>query len=202
VGDLPDAPAVVLVATTLAAVLLLVEAALPTFGLAGASALGLGIVALLSVDEGDGPLWPLLLVVAAVGTWAVLLTLQRPAGRRREVVAGSMYALGSIGYGLLAEDATTVVVAIAGSIALPLVYPVLERHALRLARLPPQVGMEALVGRTGEVVRTVGGVTTVRIDGSFWNAHSPAALSPGTEVVVLSFSGMTLEVAPSATGGR
>jgi membrane protein implicated in regulation of membrane protease activity len=197
VGDLPDAPAVVLVATTLAAVLLLVEAALPTFGLAGLSALGLGLVALLSVDNSDAPVWPLLLVVVAVGTWAVSLTMQHEAGRQLQVVAAALFAAGSITYGLLAEDALTVAIAIAGSVALPCAFPTLERAARRLADLPPQVGMESLVGRTGEVVRIEGDTTTVRIDGSFWNARSPAALSPGTEVIVLAWSGMTLDVAPS-----
>ena len=65
------------------------EAALPTFGLAGLSAFGLGIVALLSVDSSDAPVWPLLLVVVAVGTWAVSLTLQHQAGRQLQVVAAA-----------------------------------------------------------------------------------------------------------------
>jgi membrane protein implicated in regulation of membrane protease activity len=201
VGDLPDAPAVVLVATTLAAAMLLIEAALPTFGLAGATALGLGIVAALSADPDDGPLWPLLLVVAAVGTWAVVLTLQRPASTDLQVVAAAMFAVGSIGYGILATDVLTVVIAVAGSAALPVAFPTLQRAARRLVDMQPQVGMEALVGRTGEVVRIDGDVVTVRVDGSFWNARSPAALSPGTHVVVLAFTGMTLEVAPTGRVG-
>jgi membrane protein implicated in regulation of membrane protease activity len=200
-GDLPDAPALVLVATTLGAALLLIEAALPTFGLAGASALGLGIVAALAADNGDGPLWPLVLVVGAVGTWAIALALHREVSTGLQVTAASMFAVGSIGYGVLAEDALTVVVALVGSVALPLIFPRLQLAARRLVDMQPQVGMEALVGKTGEVVRVEGDTSTVKIDGSFWNARSRAALSPGTSVVVTSFTGMTLDVAPTGRVG-
>ena len=107
---------------------------------------GLGIVALLSVDESDGPLWPLFLVVAAVGrgpcSWRS--RSRRPARSRSS--PRSMFAAGSIGYGLLAEDPLTVVIAVGGSFALPLTYPTLERR--RAARRPPAPGRDGVVGRS------------------------------------------------------
>jgi membrane protein implicated in regulation of membrane protease activity len=202
VGALPDAPAVVLVATTLAAALLLIEAALPTFGVAGISAFGLGFVAVFAADDSDTAWWPLLLVVLAVGLWAVVLTLQRPASKELQAVAGGLFAVGSITYGLLATDILTILIAIAASITLPLLFPRLLVATRRLVELPPQLGMEALVGRTAEVERADGVQGTVRIDGSFWNVHSASPIIRGTRVVVVSFSGMTLAVAPTAVVDR
>ena len=201
-GDVPGSPAVVLVATTLAAVLLLIEAALPTFGIAGASAFLLGVVAVIAAEDSDAPWWPLLLVVGGVVMWTVLIVMRRPPTVEAQVVAGALFGSGCLLYAVLAEDAASVVVALAGSIAAPLVFPRLHRSARRLADLPPQVGMEALVGRIGVVTRAVGNVGTVQLDGSFWNVRSDAVLTPGSYVVVTAWSGMTLSVAPSAPAAR
>ena len=190
-----DAPAAVLVALVLAAVLFLVEVALPTFGVAGCSALVLTVFAGAgAVANEQDPWWPLLLVAAAACLWAAFLTVLRspPSG---EGAAAGLFALGSIGYGVLARDATTVAVAVVASAALPLAFRPLLEAAGRLALLPAQVGMEALVGRSGEVVRWRAGSGTVRIDGSLWNARSAVPLMPGTDVVVVGYDRMTVNLA-------
>lgn len=196
-GAVPDAPAVVLVAVTLAAVLLLVEVALPTFGLAGLSALALGALAVAGAAQGDHPWWPLLLVAAAVCLWAMLLAARRapPAAR---ATATALFGTGSIVYGVLAADPPTVVLAAAATVALPVAFRPLLGATTRLLDLPPQLGMEALVGRPGTVVRWAARAGTVRVDGSLWTARSPVALSVGDEVVVVGSTGMTVEVAPRA----
>jgi len=184
----------VLVILVLAAVLFLVEVALPTMGIAGGLALVLVVVdGVLASDQGH-PWWPLLLVACAACLWAVLLTVRRtpPAV---EMTAAGLFALGSLTFGVLARDATTVAVAVAGSAFLPLVFRPLLRATDRLAHLPDQVGMEALVGRSGDVVRWRGGSGTVRIEGSLWNAKSALHLSPGAQVIVVGYDRMTVDLA-------
>jgi len=192
----------VLVTTTLAAALLLIEAALPTFGVAGTSAFALGVVAVASANETDAPWWPLLFVVVAVGLWAVVLAMHRDASTELQVVAAALFATGSVAYGVLATDALTIVVAVVSSVGLPLAFPRLLGATRRLVDLPPQTGMEALVGRTAEVVHADGVHGTVTLDGSFWNVHGTVPLAPGSCVVVVAWSGMTLEVAPIAVADR
>ncbi len=204
-GDIPDAPVVVLVATTVAAVLVLIEAALPTFGVAGASALALGFLAFAAADGGDGPWWPLLLVVAGVMVWAVALVTRHPASPVTRAIAAGLFAVGGVTYGVLASDPATVVVAAAASVTFPLVYPKLEGATRRLNELAPQLGMDAFVGRRAQLVRVDDAdpnCGTVRLDGSFWNVHASAPLVVGAPVVVVSWSGMTLEVAPAAVADR
>lgn len=193
-GSLPDAPAVVLVALTLSAALLLVEVALPTFGVAGLSSLALAAVAFTTAGDQEQPWWPLLLVGAAVCLWAVLVAGQ-VASPTYQVVAAGMFAAGSVGYGLLARDPATVALGAAGSVALPCTFRPLLRAASRLRALPAQLGMEALVGRAGTVVRWRSRSGTVRVDGSLWNARSDVPLAPGTDVVVNGYTGMTVHVA-------
>ena len=203
---LPDEPVVVLIATALAAVLILVEAALPTFGVAGAAALGLAVIAVLSTGEGDTSWWPLSLVVLAVAVWCVLLVSRR-THRELQLGATLAFAAGSIGYGIAASDIATVIVAVIASIALPLTFPRLAHATRRVLDQPAQSGMEALVGRHGDVVAPATatlphGILTVRVDGSRWNARSDQPLEPGTSVVVIGFTGTTLLVALEAPAPR
>ena len=183
----------VLVALTLSAALFLVEVALPTLGVAGFTSLALAVVALTAAGDQDQPWWPLLLVVAAVCLWTVLLAGQWAAPAYQLVAAG-MFAAGSVGYGLLARDPATVALAAGASVVLPFCFSPLLRAASRLRQLPPQLGMEALVGRAGTVVRWSGSTGTVRVDGSLWSARSRHPLRPGAEVVVEGFTGMTVHV--------
>ena len=201
---LPDVPVVVLIATALAAILILVEAALPTFGVAGTAALGFATIAILSTGGDGQSWWPLLFVVVAVLMWAVQLTVRRHH-RVLEVAAAVAFAGGSIGYGIAAGDLPATVVAMIASVALPLVFPRLANATRRILDQPPRAGMEALVGLSGEVVVPPAGPPpdgriTVRVEGSLWNAHGTSTLPIGTNVVVTGFHGMTLDIAPRDTG--
>ncbi|MGQ0616689.1 MAG: NfeD family protein [Acidimicrobiia bacterium] len=199
-GALLDGPALVLVALTLSAALLLVEVALPTFGVAGLSGLALAALAVATADRLGEPWWPLLAVAAAVCVWAVLLTFGRRSPSAQLAAAG-LFGLGSGGYGVLAGDPATIVLAVVGTVGLPIGFRPLLRSATRLLDMPPQLGMDALVGRTGTVTRWQDGTGTVRVDGSLWNACGPPALWPGVEVSVLGYRGMTLDVALYAPVG-
>ena len=102
-------PAFVVVSLTLASALLLIEIALPTFGIAGITGTGLGIGGLIVVARQHHPWWPLVLIALAVCLWAVLL-VRRAAPPRAQALAVGLYELGGIGYGVLAHDAPTVAV--------------------------------------------------------------------------------------------
>ena len=130
----------------------------------------------------------------AVCLWAVLLVTRRapPAAR---ATATALFGSGSVAYGLLAADPPTIALAAAATVALPVAFGPLLRATARLLDLPAQLGMEALVGRPGTVVRWEGAAGTVRVDGSLWTARGPVALSVGDEVVVVGSTGMTVEVA-------
>ncbi|HEY3238409.1 MAG TPA: NfeD family protein [Acidimicrobiia bacterium] len=192
-----DAPAFVLVAFTLASALLLVEVALPTFGVAGVSGLGLAAAGAVALARQDEPWWPLLLVALAVCLWAVQLA-RRSASPRTQVLAAGLYAAGGVGYGIGAGDAAAVVVAALSAVGLALAYPSLLAATKRLLEGPPQVGMEALVGRRAVVERAAGQSGTVRIDGSLWNAcvASGELPPPGNAVLVDGYDGMMLRVTP------
>lgn len=196
-GWLPEAPAVVLVALTLSAALFLIEVALPTLGVAGFTSLALAVVGFNAAGDQDHPWWPLLLVIAAVCLWTILLVGQWAAPASQLVAAG-LFAAGSVGYGLLARDPATVALGVATSAALPFCFGPLLRAASRLRQLPPQLGMEAMVGRRGTVVQWADLAGTVRLDGSLWNARSRLPLAPGTAVVVEGFTAMTVHVALGA----
>lgn len=201
---LPDVPVVVLLATALAAILILVEAALPTFGVAGTAALGFATIAILSTGDDDQSWWPLLFVVFAVMLWAVQLTVRRHH-RALEVAAAVAYAGGSIGYGIVAQDATAIVAGVLTSAVLPLVFPRLLGATRRILDQPPRAGMESLVGLPGVVVASpvespAVDRLTVRVEGSLWNAQAAAAMSEGAAVVVTAFNGSTLVVAPRGSG--
>ncbi|MGQ0744134.1 MAG: NfeD family protein [Acidimicrobiales bacterium] len=188
-----------LVALTLASALLVIEAALPTVGLAGLSGLSLLLVALLAAARGSDPWWPLILVGAAVCVWTFGL-LTRSSSVNLQAVAMVCFALGSVSYGILAADVPTVALAVAGSVALPLGYWPLLAASNRLMSAPAQTGMEALVGRAGTVSSWSKGRGSVRVDGSLWNARSRSALEPGAEVVVTGHREMWVDVDPAPDG--
>lgn len=194
----PDAPAVVLVTLTVACALLLVEVALPTFGVAGFSALVLGAVGLVVLVEQAHPWWPLALVALAVSLWAAVLLTWLPT-RLGQVAAPVAFASGGAAFGVLAGDIATVVTAVVGAMALAAGFRPLLRATDRLLGLPPQLGMEALLDRVAVVERWGAGRGTVRLDGSLWNARSRDLVSVGDEVVVVGTAGMAVDVAQRAS---
>jgi membrane-bound ClpP family serine protease len=193
-GSLPDAPALVLVAFTLAAVLFLVEVALPTFGVAGLSALALASLGFAAAAEHDQAWWPLLLATAGVCLWAVLLFARRTSVLA-QVAAAGLFIVGGASYGALAGDPITVVLSVAGAAALFFSFRPLLARTTRLHDLPPQLGMDALVGRAGVVAKWDGDAGSVQLDGSLWNAKSPSPLVAGDQIVVVGYTGLTIDVA-------
>jgi membrane-bound ClpP family serine protease len=194
VDALLDEPATVLVAITLAVLLLVVEAALPTVGIAGTLALLLSGVAVVGIDRQDATWWPLLGPAVAVVMWCVMVARRSrtPAG---EVVAASLFGGGSVAFGVMASSAVTALLGAFAAAGLAAAFPRLHEAAHRLLERPPKVGMDSLVGQTGEVVTWNGLSGTVRLQGSLWNARAAQPFEVGDPVEVVSFSGMTLEVA-------
>ena len=194
-----DAPAFVVVALTLASALLLIEVALPTFGIAGISGFVLGGAGAASVARQDKAWWPLVLVALAVCLWAVLVA-RRSAPPAAQVTAAVLYALGGIGYGIAAGDIPAIVVAGLATAGLAAGFPTLVTASNRLLNRPSQVGMDSLVGRVAVVERAAGRAGTVRLEGSLWNATSSAGdlPGPGETVLVAGYDGMMLVVTPVA----
>ena len=190
---MPDAPALVLVALTLAALLLLIEVALPTFGLAGLSAFGLGALAVALLAQQHASWWPLVLCVLSVCVWAMLLATKRP-GMLGSLIAAKLFALGSIAYGIVNDDALSIVVGVAAAVALAAGFPRLMRATTHLMEGPPHVGMDALVGRQARVIRWESHGGTVRLEGALWNASGDEPLHEGDDVKIAGYEGMTLKV--------
>ena len=194
-GSLLDDPATILVAITIAAFLLVVEAALPTVGIAGTVALVLSAAAVVGIERQDARWWPLLGPATAVVLWSVMVARRtRPPGL--QVAAVALFAAGSVAFGAMADSAVTAVIGAVGAVKLAIAFPWLHGAAQRLLERPTQVGMDSLVGATGEVVAWSGPAGTVRLQGSLWNARAGHPLEAGDPVTVVSFAGTTLEVAP------
>jgi membrane-bound ClpP family serine protease len=194
VDTLLDEPAIVLVLLSLAAILFVVEVALPTFGVAGSTSLVFVVGAVLGLGRPDVDWWPLLGPLGAVALWAVMVA-RRSRSVPEQVAAAVLFIGGGVAFGIVADDAATVAVAIVVGIVKALSFPRLHTAASTLLNRPAQVGMESLVGSTGEVVRWDGEAGTVRISGSLWNAAADARPAVGDLVEVVGYSGMTVLVA-------
>lgn len=194
-GSLLDEPATILVVITMAALLLVVEAALPTVGIAGTLALVLSVAAVVGIERQDATWWPLLGPAVAVVVWCVMVARRSrpPAGQAAAAVA---FGGGSIAFGAMADSPATAIIGAVAAAALAAAFPTLHGAAQRLLEGPTQVGMDSLVGATGEVVAWTGRAGTVRLQGSLWNATSNHPLEVDDPVAVVAFSGTTLEVAP------
>jgi membrane-bound ClpP family serine protease len=192
---------VVLVAATFASALFVVEAALPTVGLAGTAGLACGALAVAGVAHQEATWWPLTGVAFAIVVWSVLVA-RHHAPARWQAVAAVLFAGGGVGFGLYAHDAATVATALAGAALLALGYPRLFAAAARLDTQPPAVGIESLVGRRAEVVDWSGTSGTVRLDGSLWTAVADGRVARGSTVVIDGRDGFTLHVEAETTKGR
>lgn len=193
--QLLDEPAVVLVLLSLAAALFVVEVALPTAGVAGTLAILLAAAAVVGIDRQDADSWPLVGPTLAVVLWAVMVA-RRKRSTVLEPVALALFALGSAGFGLLADSPVAVAVGLAITAGLGAGFPAVHGAAVRLMDKPAQVGMESLVGRHGVTATWAGTRGTVRVEGSLWTATSLVVLAVGDEVEVSGYSGMTVTVAP------
>jgi membrane-bound ClpP family serine protease len=202
VSEIAQEPAVVLLAVVLAAALLVGEFALPTLGIAGTAAAGLIVLAIVGITEADLEWWPLSLAVIAVVMWCVMIARRQTSVVQQGVAVG-IFTAGSLGFGILEEDPTTIVLALVSAAGLAIGFPVLFDRAARLHDAPSPVGMASYVGRTAKVSAWEGTVGSVVLDGSFWNAEGPAGLAVDDEVDVTGFEGMRLTVrrpAPETEG--
>jgi membrane-bound ClpP family serine protease len=195
-----DEPSVVLICVTIAALLLIVEVALPTIGIAGTLALVAGAIAVAGIVDQDATWWPLLGPAFAVGIWAVMIARQRrsPVG---EAVAAVAFAVGGAGFAIANDDTMSMVVTAVATPLLAYGFPRLHQAAMKLVQRPALTGMEALVGHTASVDRWDRTTGVVMIDGSRWNAAADQALdlAPGDPVTVVGFHGTTVEVWPPPT---
>lgn len=201
--DIANEPAVVLIAVVFAAALLVAEAGLPTFGLAGLTGAVLIGVAVVGIQDGDMEWWPLSLTAVAVGLWCVMIA-RRSTSVTQQAVAVGLFAAGSIGFGVLEADVPTIVLGLLGSAGLAFGFPVLFERATRLFNTPSTVGMEAYVGQVAKVTAWEVTTGTVQVEGSWWNATGPAGLVPGDDVVISEYEGSHLTVRRPAPkpGGR
>jgi membrane-bound ClpP family serine protease len=194
-----DSPPVIVIALTISAALLLIEVALPTFGVAGIGGLAMLWVAVEGVSEGDDTWAPLMLIAVAVCLWAVQIVRKSPSASGRLVAAG-VYAAGAIGFGVAARSIGAVIVGMVGAAALSAGFPFLLGATQKLADLPAQTGLEAFDGRTAMVVSWDPTVNrgTVRLDGSLWNATATLPVRPGDEVRVVGHERMELRITPTS----
>jgi membrane protein implicated in regulation of membrane protease activity len=181
----------------------MIEAALPTFGVAGIGGFALLWVGVQGIAEGHHTWAPLTLIAVGVGLWAVLL-VRRTASPSGQLAAAGLYALGAVGFGVAAGSPGAVAVGVVATGALAAVFPVLLSATNRLLNRPPQVGMEAFEGRTASVVSWDWEANRgrVRLDGSLWNATAVVPVRPGDEVVVVGHDRMELRIIPAPVAPR
>lgn len=177
--------------------------ALPTFGVAGIGGFAMLWVAIQGISQRDETWAPLMLIAVGICLWAVLL-VRKSASPSGLATAGGLYAVGTIGYGVVTGSVGAMAVGAAATAGLSAGFPVLLRQNRRLLDQPPQVGMEAFDGRRATVVtwdwETNRG--TVRLDGSLWNASSNVPVREGDEVVVVGHEGMQLRIIPAPVSPR
>ena len=188
-----DQPAVVILAAAAAAIFLLLEVALPTVGLAGTTGLALGALAVWGIDRQDEQWWPLLAVVAAIVVWGVLIAMHRRS-ITVEGVAAALFLAGGIGYSIATTDWSAALTAVVATAILAWAYPHIARGASRLTSAPPAVGLDSYAGELAKVVEWDAGRGRVLMHGSLWSASGPPDLSTGDEVVVVTTSGLSLQV--------
>jgi membrane-bound ClpP family serine protease len=197
VTEIANEPAVVLLAVTLAAALIVAEFALPTLGLAGTAAAGLIVLAAVGINDGDLEWWPLSLVAIAVVLWTVMIARRKTSAIQQGVAVG-LFTGGAVGFGVIESDPTTIVLALVLAGGLAVGFPSLFDKAVRLYDAPSSVGMESFVGRTAPVSSWEGTTGNVVLEGSFWNANGPEGLTEGDEVVVSGYEGSTFTVRRAA----
>jgi membrane-bound ClpP family serine protease len=198
-----DSPPVIVIALTLSAALLLIEVALPTFGVAGIGGFAMLWVGIEGVSQRDETWAPLMLIAVAVCLWGVLL-LRKTASPSGLATAAGLYAVGTVGYGAVTGSVGAMIVGAVATAGLSAAFPVLLRQTQRLLDRPPQVGMEAFDGRRATVVSWDWEANrgTVRLDGSLWNATANVPVREGDEVLVVGHERMELRVAPAPVSPR
>ncbi len=202
-GDLLDQPAVVLLCVMIAAALLLVEAALPTFGIAGATGMLAAVGAAVGINRQDAEWWPLFGTAAAIIVWALLI-LARRRSPIAEAAAIAAFAAGGLGFAAVNSDWASAALTIVGTVGLALAFPPLHGAATKVLDAQPQTGMESLVGQPAVVDRWADNGGVVLLGGTRWNAVGAAVadLHGGDRVTVVGSHGNTLVVLPPPPTAR
>lgn len=192
-----EEPVGIYLCLVLASVAILIEAALPTFGLAGALGLFLAVVGSVAIADQQLEWWPLILAAAGVGVWGVSLVFKRksPTG---QIVAFALFTSGSLLFALLAEDTPTTFVAIATALGLAWAHPRLFGVTHKLMHATSEVGMESFVGKPATVIEWEGDTGRVKLGGGYWAATGDSDLVVGQQVTVLGYEGMHLTVGTQA----
>lgn len=113
------------------------------------------------------------------------------------LVIGSVLLIDSEVPGMVvARELIAAIAVVSGALMLALMLV-----AARTLRRPRPPVTSAMVGTTGEVLRSEGRALTVRIDGELWRAHGDQALEAGQRVKVTAQHGLDLAVAPLADAG-
>jgi membrane-bound ClpP family serine protease len=193
VSGLLDQPSVVILAAAMASILLLLEIALPTVGLAGSTGLAAGAVGVWAIVRIDEAWWPLFGIVAAVALWGGLIAAHRvtTAGH---AIALVLFAAGALGYSATTSDWPAVITSVVTVALLAYASPRIADAAERLQRGRPAVGLESFVGETVHVAAWKGTRGQVILAGTRWNATGPNGLHVGDEVDVVAASGLSLTV--------
>ena len=192
-SEIAQEPAVVLLAVTLAAALLVGEFALPTLGIAGTAAAGLIVLAIVGIADAELDWWPLSLAVIAIVLWCVMIA-RRQTSVVQQAVAVGVFTAGALGFGVIERDPAAIGLALASAAGVAVGFPALFDRAARLYDAPSPVGMESYVGRVATVSAWEGHTGSVVLDGSFWNAEAAEALADGDEVLVTGYEGMRFTV--------
>jgi membrane-bound ClpP family serine protease len=199
VSGVLDQPAVVLLCVTIAAVLFIIEAALPTLGIAGTAGVAVSIAAGIGIDRQNADWWPLVGPAAAMIVWAFLVVARRRSPIL-EVCAIGAFTAGGLGFAAANSDGATAALTVVGAAALAFAFPPLHRAATAPLSAPPQVGMEALVGMPAVVDHWDNGSGVVVLRGTRWNAIPDDSVAPradphsGDEVTVVGSRGNTLVI--------
>ena len=196
-SEIAQEPAVVLLAVSLAAALLVGEFALPTLGIAGTAAAGLLVLAIVGIAEAELEWWPLSLSVIAIVLWCVMIA-RRKTSVVQQAVAVGVFTAGALAFGVIEQDPATIVLALVSAAGMAVGFPALFDRAARLYDAPSPVGMDSYVGRTATVSAWEGRTGSVVLDGSFWNAEGAEAFVDGDEVVVTGYEGMRFTVRRAA----
>ena len=134
--------------------------------------------------------------------WCVMIARRKTSVVQQGIAVG-IFTGGSLAFGILESDPTTIVLSLLSAAGMAVGFPYLFDRAVKLYDAPSSIGMESYVGRPTTVTAWEGTTGTVVIDGSFWNAQGPDDLADGDEVVVSGYEAMRLIVrhpAPETEG--
>ncbi|HMD33215.1 MAG TPA: nodulation protein NfeD [Candidatus Acidoferrales bacterium] len=76
------------------------------------------------------------------------------------------------------------------------------RLAMRAFAMKQSMGVNELVGQTGEVREPVDGTGVVFVAGALWRARAPEKIPSGSKVKVVRVDGLTLEVTPASVAAE